>query len=114
MKNIPRRENRRMGESIKNISGREKDKAKWFERGVIVVPLRKTQATADAFDHAENVRSEVKQMGRNHLGQKMRGKEQHLLLDESKRNKREKLRSLGRQSFTEIFLSKDNPTSWDS
>jgi len=44
----------------------------------------------------------------------MRGKEQHLLLDGSERNKKEKLRSLGRQSFTEIFLSKDIPTSWDS
>ena len=70
-----------MGESIKNISGREKGKAKWFERGVIVVPLRKPQATADALDHLENARSEVKQLGRNHLGQKLRGKEQHLLLD---------------------------------
>lgn len=114
MKNITGRQNRRMGESIKNISGREKGKAKWFERAVSVVPLRKKQVTAVALDQAENERSEVKQMGRNHLGQKMRGKEQHLLLDGSERNKKEKLRSLGRQSFTEIFLSKDIPTSWDS
>ena len=79
-----------------------------------MVPLRKRQAAADVLDQVENARNKVKQMGRNHLGQKMSGKEQHLLLDESKRNKREKLRSLGRQSFTEIFLSKDIPTSWDS
>ena len=54
---------------------------------------------------------EVRQMSRNHLGQKMRGREQHLLLDESKRNKREKLRSLGRQRFKKIFLSRDQSYS---
>lgn len=43
-------------------------------------------------------------MGRNHLGQNMKGEEKHLLLDGNKMSMREKLRSLRRQSFLKYFF----------
>lgn len=111
MKNIAGRENRGQ-ESIRTFQAGRRAMENGLREGSVWCPWGKDgPLQMHMVIRGRTGGDEARQMSRNHLGQKMGGREQHLLLDESKRNKREKLRSLGRQRFKKIFLSRDQSYS---